>query len=395
MDLSDYFRYISLTERDAGYLKDYIESPKDDKSFARRNNELFKNISKNLGGDDRFIKLGFHVCCPYINYWLNFIIEDKYKNLVGNNFENFKNFADYYAERKHGESFNKNTCKSYLKPLLNEQKYVIMKRLYDMYNFFDLVIRYIGTNNKEGICHYYALVNFYYKDLHEISKTNTDLSKILNYFLRVIKNSKHPYDQLCGKNFLSLMLQPTVSTSSQETPGISGQSLSAGVASDSQNPEVTEANLEGAGSTNEGAFLEKSKVSKSPIEEPPNTVLPVVKVPSEEQRTELEEAKFATGSLPGLKEKLYRGDHTFGRSKVRPEVERMTSEYGVIDTDGDLTPIQGELPQGVSEPKGILTNVQDTFFSIVKDVDPAPVLGVSGGMGVLFILFKVFKDLKL
>ncbi|KMZ83451.1 hypothetical protein PVBG_06241 [Plasmodium vivax Brazil I] len=40
-------------------------------------------------------------------------------------------------------------------------------------------------------------------------------------------------------------------------------------------------------------------------------------------------------------------------------------------------------------------SVMSTITSALKDVDPAPVLGVSGGMGVLFILFKVFNDLKI
>ncbi|KMZ86068.1 hypothetical protein PVBG_05467 [Plasmodium vivax Brazil I] len=33
-------------------------------------------------------------------------------------------------------------------------------------------------------------------------------------------------------------------------------------------------------------------------------------------------------------------------------------------------------------------SLKGAFTDIVQNVDPAPVLGVSGGMGVLFILFK-------
>ncbi|KNA01723.1 hypothetical protein PVNG_04749 [Plasmodium vivax North Korean] len=41
-----------------------------------------------------------------------------------------------------------------------------------------------------------------------------------------------------------------------------------------------------------------------------------------------------------------------------------------------------------SNTAGVLGTLQDTLSGIVQGVEPAPILGVSGGMGALFLLFK-------
>ncbi|KMZ77039.1 hypothetical protein PVIIG_06558 [Plasmodium vivax India VII] len=42
---------------------------------------------------------------------------------------------------------------------------------------------------------------------------------------------------------------------------------------------------------------------------------------------------------------------------------------------------------------GTTGSITDTISGFIRDVEPGPVLGVSGGMGVLFLLFKVLKVL--
>ncbi|KMZ83992.1 hypothetical protein PVBG_06169 [Plasmodium vivax Brazil I] len=377
--LSYYFDGINFSETSQKYFNDYIQSFANQRSFVKQNNDLLTYLAKRLGGDGLFIDIGYDICCTYINYLLNYKIENKNNGSLENYFENFKNFAHYYAEKKHGKSFNQNTCESYLKPIFNEKKYNTMKILYKMYYYFNLVKSYTQTDNKVGICNNYGLVNKFYRDLKQIYNTNTDLMEKLNYFGNVIKSSERSYDALCGNNLLILISPPPVSKPAQETTVISGESSSTYVASNLQNPKVSEPHVEGTDSANQQDLLITSQVAESPREV--------------QSKTELEQEKIATRALPGLSEETHHIDHTFDRSNERTEVEINPSGYGVFSTEGGLTSIHGQLPQTARQEKGLLTNVQDTFFSIVKDVDPAPVLGVSGGMGVLFILFKVFKAL--
>ncbi|KMZ82464.1 hypothetical protein PVIIG_06198 [Plasmodium vivax India VII] len=49
--------------------------------------------------------------------------------------------------------------------------------------------------------------------------------------------------------------------------------------------------------------------------------------------------------------------------------------------------VLGKLERKTSDD-GFLGKVQGAFSTMVEGVDPGPVLGVSGGMGALFLLFK-------
>ncbi|VVA00333.1 PIR protein, partial [Plasmodium vivax] len=41
-----------------------------------------------------------------------------------------------------------------------------------------------------------------------------------------------------------------------------------------------------------------------------------------------------------------------------------------------------------TDTPGVFGSLQNSISSFIREVEPAPVLGVSGGMGVLFLLFK-------
>ncbi|KMZ88469.1 hypothetical protein PVBG_05427 [Plasmodium vivax Brazil I] len=53
--------------------------------------------------------------------------------------------------------------------------------------------------------------------------------------------------------------------------------------------------------------------------------------------------------------------------------------------------ILGDPLSSSSEGRGFIHNVKDTISGIIGEVDPIPVVGVSGGMGALFLLFRVLK----
>ncbi|VUZ99704.1 PIR protein [Plasmodium vivax] len=50
--------------------------------------------------------------------------------------------------------------------------------------------------------------------------------------------------------------------------------------------------------------------------------------------------------------------------------------------------ILGDPLSSSSEGRGFIHNVKDTISGIIGEVDPIPVVGVSGGMGALFLLFR-------
>ncbi|KMZ96366.1 hypothetical protein PVNG_06326 [Plasmodium vivax North Korean] len=56
-------------------------------------------------------------------------------------------------------------------------------------------------------------------------------------------------------------------------------------------------------------------------------------------------------------------------------------------------PENADVHEGVTP--GVFGSLPSSISSFIRDVEPGPVLAVSGGMGALFLLFKVFKVLKL
>ncbi|KMZ82456.1 hypothetical protein PVIIG_06166 [Plasmodium vivax India VII] len=362
-------------------------------SFESSQSYLFERLSRHLAGDGIYWDISPKLGCSYINYWLNDQIERNKINVSEDNFNKFKNFSKSYDnDRK--MLYRKESCEGYLKPIYYEYNYNRKKSLYEMYDWYNLIQIYDARTYKKTICDNYALINRHYRNLIESYTSDDELIAKLDDFIKVINKSEKSVKRLCEYDILP---PSSRQKDSKQAPDSQGESISHSPKETSGHvtqtrpdspsellvvPEVAEPHAVES-HTEESAQLEPTVV-QSEAEESPK---------SELSRTELEEGKFATGLLPGLSQKLYRRDQTFGRSKLPPEAEMMTSEYGVMDTDGYFTSIQGELPQGASEEKEFLNYVQDTFSSIVQNVDPAPVLGVSGGMGVLFILFKVFKVL--
>ncbi|SCA60352.1 hypothetical protein, conserved [Plasmodium vivax] len=114
----------------------------------------------------------------------------------------------------------------------------------------------------------------------------------------------------------------------------------------------------------------------------------------EHQEVEVaERAEEARGT-----ENVYRGGHgteDVYRASRSPQMPRSSGYPGDITipetlkhtrlTDNSLDTQKTESP---IEDSGFFTNVQGAFSSIAQHVEPAPILGVSGGMGVLFLLFK-------
>ncbi|CAG9473098.1 unnamed protein product [Plasmodium vivax] len=67
--------------------------------------------------------------------------------------------------------------------------------------------------------------------------------------------------------------------------------------------------------------------------------------------------------------------------------ERLRSQTELEQTEGGYPELKDK-SMDTSPTSGITGTITDTISGFIKEVDPAPVLGVSGGMGVLFILFK-------
>ncbi|KMZ83369.1 hypothetical protein PVBG_06225 [Plasmodium vivax Brazil I] len=421
------------SDRDLGYLNDYLESSQKNKSFVNKYYNLFDRLTNRFGGDGLFMNPGYYVGCPYLNYWLNYTITYEYNDLRGKDFDVFKDFADFYARKKSGRYYKENSCEKYIKPLY-EDNYNIMEILYKMYDLFNLNTGYNAYADKDIICINYGLINQYYKHLKETYTGDEDLKAKLVDFLEVINKSEKSIKKLCNYEILppvsrhedsKLALDP--GSRQIQTPGPPGESDShppkespgpvTQTGSDGHSEVLAEANVpepHDVESHTEETDQLGSGVVESPSVEHSESELseelspivvssqselpelsPKVELPNAALREGLEKITSGSTLPPGLSEFRYQNKDRFGVSIGSPNGEMGKPSYDLPSTEMRYPNTGEQLSTTVGDTKGFFSNVQDTFYSIVKDVEPAPVLGVSGGMGALFLLFKVFYILIL
>ncbi|GAB69508.1 hypothetical protein PCYB_002570, partial [Plasmodium cynomolgi strain B] len=88
-----------------------------------------------------------------------------------------------------------------------------------------------------------------------------------------------------------------------------------------------------------------------------------------------------------------------GSNSVFPLDPKPSYEHKGILNIGKPSQLPENPSRGVSGDQGdkgsYFSTITHTISEFINDVEPAPVLGVSGGMGALYLLLKVFNVLKL
>ncbi|CAG9472744.1 unnamed protein product [Plasmodium vivax] len=402
--LRDYFDIKRETDRDTGILKEYRESSQKNKEFVKKYDKLFERLTNRFGGDGLFISPGPYVCCPYLNFWLNHTIAYKHHDLRGKDFQVFKEFADFYAKKRTHTSYEKNSCKKYIKPLYDDN-YNIMQILYKMYELYNLNTRWDASygDNSSKICTNYSLINRHYKYLKETYKGDKDLNEKLDDFINVINNSKNSVKAVCKYEILPPVSRLEDSKLVLDPDSRDKQMLGSTDESVSHPSEVSEhsvtqrapgshlqvlAESEVAEPHEVESHTEKTDQSGSRALQSEEVESPKVELLDLALQKGLEKLTSESTLPPGSSELRYLNEDRFGEVRERRDGEKGNPSYDLLNTEFGYPNTREKLSTTVSDPKGFFSNVQDTFFSIVKDVEPGPVLGVSGGMGVLFILFK-------
>ncbi|KMZ89665.1 hypothetical protein PVMG_06120 [Plasmodium vivax Mauritania I] len=374
-----------------------METPGKTGSFESSNYDLFERLSRHLAGDGIFLSLPTKICCSYINYWLNDQIDKKKKYESEDDFMKFKKFAKSY-DKDRNMLYRKESCEGYLKRIYNEDNYNRKKSLYEMYDWYNWIQIYDVKVKKEEMCYKYSLINYHYRNLKESYTSDDELISKLDDFINVINKSAKSVKEVCGYDILPPLSQRENTKQAQEPGSRDTQMPDSSGESVLQLPKefpgpVTETRPDG-----HSELLAKPKVEE-PYAEDSHTE-GTDKLESTLEQSEVVESSDASlreglGNvssvarlLPKLPELRYEYEDRLRESIERPDGGMGKSSYGLRNTQSGYPNTGEQLSTSVGDTKGILTNVQDTFFSIVKDVDPAPVLVVSGGMGVLFILFK-------
>ncbi|SCA60348.1 VIR protein [Plasmodium vivax] len=443
-------QYFTYQEYDA-VKKSLVYEPKEtiDVSFANhlinsihntpkkeeKLRETFCELKKLVQRDYCFYYHGDN-CCNYINYWLNKTVRKSEYNVNDENFNIFDKFMKIDPKAKE----DKINCTSKLS-YIDTDAFEKIKKLYDLYDYFTELKE---SKNRSSLCHNISKLSEKYESIWQECKGKDDyLCNKLRNLKRVIENDELVVNDMCTRNnFESFILKidppppkeqnppknvqvPVQSRNSGETPPptpVSDYSARVHGRKPGEKPPPTPVSGYSA-QVQRRKSVETStpppvRVSSSPVqglEKPARGESERISpVPSAQFPLELT-ALSALPPLPLLQlgqlkplEQLETSEPTgpkgpFGvsepesvlRQEQPQEQEGYQPQHDVhhlSEDEADISLEEGDQSAGsifsTFNPETIMEKMKIAVSKFLETVEPVPILGVSGGMGALYLLFK-------
>ncbi|CAI7724008.1 Plasmodium vivax Vir protein, putative [Plasmodium vivax] len=369
---------------------------------------LLKWILQHLTCTKFFYDGDYNMPCKYINFWLNKQIHDLYTFEYNTYFGKFKEFVkNFYTEVNPYSGFK--SCNNNIKLLHdNGDEYKKMNALYKFYKMYDdLKILHKYMDDWKQKC---GNIDYIIKEANEFAQlynNDDEFIKVLRDFREIIKNPQvrfrglRDYINLCASNLEKIdtmvsrelipdkVPEPPTHTEiskpsdslQQPIPQALAQHESESRIGNQPQPKLgLQENSRTVHLTTEDQLAEVSH-EISPPDESPHIELPfLAPQPRVSQRTgshhagNLREDVFTSATFPREGNEQSRGAHS------RSTYTGYNSVEDGITTEGLKTPTDGT--------QSYLETFKGTITGVLGSVDPGPVLGVSGGMGALFLLFK-------
>ncbi|KMZ77237.1 hypothetical protein PVIIG_06061 [Plasmodium vivax India VII] len=364
-----------------------LEKSKCDEFFKHN---IINNLAAPLGSDGVFLHSNANTACNYINYKLNESLRTHYSHLHEIDYSIFKEFAKVYYNKKHNNYYGNTSCENYIKKLDNNiyNRMLVLYKMYNHYNELKRPNNYLHYESNDNFCNNLNLLVRYSNEyIDQNTKYHEYISSIkkLKDIIDKDKESEQ-YKKKCKLNVLDGMLSKLTNSRVQISKE-ENSALDSNVAPKTQQPDDLqhqrrEAENEQAlnqQNSKEDAVRELESTDKSAMELAPQEQEERELTSQEQEATAQESEIHVNRAQAGIYTSMSR---------------HVSNDQGVTGRlDGRYISLETEAPRGGTE--GVLVKVQSFITDTLGQVEPAPILGVSGGMGVLFLLFKVFNVLKL
>ncbi|SCA59630.1 hypothetical protein PVC01_000011900 [Plasmodium vivax] len=352
--------------------------------------KIFKKLHKTLKNSSVFYN--GHLIdsyCIFVNFWLNKELRGKYNLVNDTKFNIFQNFV--YYSNKRGFGLVDNTCHGYIK-YLNPDVYnrmLILDDLYDKYKQLDL---FNGPEN-DTLCSIFSAIRQNYMTAIANNQNDRNFIKKLEEYPRLIEKNKWATNKRCpAKNYITLPEKNPPKP--REIPETSNQPKASQQASASQDLSTAQDTVLLGGISGKQATQELPKpsgirevsassefVGSDGEQETQHTPGPqyslrrrITELPADPENDEL--FRTQERSAMALNEQIY----------TLPGHDKAYADVMMRGVDGRITELNSN-PHTMPKD-GLLDKVQDFFTGTLGQVDPVPVVGVSGGMGALFLLFR-------
>ncbi|SCA59880.1 VIR protein [Plasmodium vivax] len=364
-DVSDFEKSYPHNER-----KNLIRLPK-----------VFTKLQKYLSNHAVFAAAGTYngdATCNYINYLLyDGIRNENYGYCDEQTFNNFRDFVYDY-----NTSTRSHICINKLKHL-DEHEFKKMNALYQLYEWYNkLTSTYLDKN---GRCDAFGnIIAIYNKALENYDSEDGKDDKLIEKLLDLKKltvESNLPHYSICKYRKYEFK-EPKKYLKRQEEIEAKRRHAEEEIKRQIQKQQQEQEQLQ---RQKEKEELEKQNLPQRGKLDTNELLSNRENVLSAALTHEIEtEQSFGTESPRGEGYRVmqeYARPSSFYSERLRTQKEQLEQTERGYGGFKDET-------MDTSTTSGITATITDTISGFIKEVDPAPVLGVSGGMGVLFILFK-------
>ncbi|KMZ76786.1 hypothetical protein PVIIG_05387 [Plasmodium vivax India VII] len=380
----DKFKNIySISKGVLDFEKEYFTNKPEN---IKRLSKVFINLKKYLSNAHVFVSSSYNGdgTCDFMSYLLyDGIRKENNGHCDEETFNDFKDFVD---------SYNKSTTSSMCYDKLKHLEFKVYEKKEALYKLYDMFYELDKQKNwpyVQNVCRILGSLIFNYNKFNEkFYEKDEELLKKLQKLKPLIEEhtwvSKHNCDarlsslQTLKSEFLERQKQPKIQDAESTLTLLSNQASTVRLEREdklitmpsereSQRLDVREEQLELRG--------HESQITELGVRGVPQTRTGGAQTAVEPNGILAEATTFAEGTNYQL------NDHRDSLKYTKPFDEHETyfeQQYRNPTVYPQINP----------NVEGVFVSMKNTLSSIVQNVEPAPILGVSGGMGALFLLFK-------
>ncbi|SCA59585.1 VIR protein [Plasmodium vivax] len=362
------FDKISLSEHNKGYLSKAVATLEKNHYILASYEENFQEITSRITDAGVFYSANPRIACSYINYLLNKKLRSNRMHTYNVIYNLFKKFVEEFHKNERGNYNYGQVCAMDIKSL-DDNIYDRMTNLYELYDMY-LKLKSTGLYFVKDRCDTFGLmIKKYNEAIEEYQLKDVELLNKILSINDLTKKLTLPPDDKCPYRIIYFN-KPLLYLKKQE-----------------------EEKAKKLQEERELQQREQQRREEQQREQPSNGEL--LGTPS----------VLRTPDNDAISSELRAGEERLSANPILPRGQQQLKGNKFIDSETTLLdPLGGqkeELEQldvkshelenyhvSQTDTSGVFGSLQNTISSFIREVEPAPILGVSGGMGALFLLFK-------
>ncbi|CAI7717827.1 hypothetical protein, conserved [Plasmodium vivax] len=334
-------------------------------STANKNtiSNIFPKLLKYLSNTHVFFYPDKGQSCNYISYLLyDDIKKEEFGECKSSTFEIFKKFVQDLSS----EGINHSCVNKLIH--LESDKFQKMLNLYKVYDLYRSVKITENWYYRDNLCSDLQTLIYYYNRFNEkYYKDDPRLRELLENLRPIIQNNTWLNDVSCHVNISNLLPLKTFPKENVEQAEIKENTFQLTHSPQKSTHDKTE--------TKDGETINAIESELPGLEDQLTQEVETLAEPQGELKEE-DHGKHQREISQQFPNSL----HSFPHRQTYEEIERPLRSGYETDTMHPLTE--------PNNSRGIVDKIQYALSDTLQNIDPVPVVGVSGGMGALFLLFK-------